>query len=158
MAVMKALSVRNPWAWLIVQGLKDIENRTWQTSYRGPVLIHAGVTKANRIDMQIVEEMAGVLGFRLPKDFRYGGIVGVCNITGCVRRSDSPWFEGPYGLVVANGRPLPFLPMKGQLSFFDVNLPDHYLPLLNVPPGKPGRQAIPPLASAVAPSPAVRVA
>jgi ASCH domain len=49
---MKALSVRQPWAWLIVQGFKGIENRTWQTSFRGTVLIHAGMRidqEANRV-------------------------------------------------------------------------------------------------------------
>src|SRR5437016_10859136 len=39
---MKALSVRQPWAWLIVNGHKDIENRSWQTKFRGKLLIHAG--------------------------------------------------------------------------------------------------------------------
>ncbi|HHY88739.1 MAG TPA: ASCH domain-containing protein, partial [Chloroflexi bacterium] len=39
---MKALSVRQPWAWLIAQGYKTVENRTWATNYRGPLLIHAG--------------------------------------------------------------------------------------------------------------------
>lgn len=36
-----ALSVRQPWAWLILHAGKDIENRTWRTRYRGPLLIHA---------------------------------------------------------------------------------------------------------------------
>jgi len=36
---MKALSIRQPWAWLIVDGYKDIENSTWHTNYRGPALI-----------------------------------------------------------------------------------------------------------------------
>jgi hypothetical protein len=39
---VKALSIRQPWAWLIVTGYKDIENRSWRTNYRGPLLIHAG--------------------------------------------------------------------------------------------------------------------
>ena len=38
---MKVLSVRQPWAWLIVAGYKDIENRTWSTPYRGELAIHA---------------------------------------------------------------------------------------------------------------------
>ncbi|WP_245839042.1 ASCH domain-containing protein [Yersinia kristensenii] len=42
---MKALSIRQPWAWLIVNGYKDIENRTWNTKCRGPVLIHASTAK-----------------------------------------------------------------------------------------------------------------
>jgi hypothetical protein len=40
MNTIKALSIRQPWAWLIVQGDKDIENRS--TTYRRRVLIHAG--------------------------------------------------------------------------------------------------------------------
>ncbi len=39
---MKALSIMQPWAWLIVNGHKDIENRNWPTRFRGPVYIHAG--------------------------------------------------------------------------------------------------------------------
>lgn len=38
---MKVLSVKNPWAHLIVEGIKDVENRNWQTLHRGKVLIHA---------------------------------------------------------------------------------------------------------------------
>jgi len=37
-----ALSIRQPWAWLIVNGWKDIENREWSTRFRGRLLIHAG--------------------------------------------------------------------------------------------------------------------
>ena len=38
---MKVLSIKQPWASAIVYGLKDVENRNWQTSYRGPILIHS---------------------------------------------------------------------------------------------------------------------
>ncbi|MCG0445699.1 ASCH domain-containing protein [Pseudomonas aeruginosa] len=38
---MKALSIRQPWAWLVANGHKDIENRDWATSFRGRFLIHA---------------------------------------------------------------------------------------------------------------------
>ena len=41
--MVKIISVRQPWAWLIVAGHKDIENRTWRTSYRGRLLIHASL-------------------------------------------------------------------------------------------------------------------
>lgn len=51
---MKAISIHQPWAWLIVEGYKDIENRTWLTAYRGPVLIHAGLTRADPEDVQAV--------------------------------------------------------------------------------------------------------
>jgi hypothetical protein len=38
---VNALIIRQPWAWAVVYAGKDVENRTWQTSYRGPLLIHA---------------------------------------------------------------------------------------------------------------------
>ena len=41
MKELKVLVVRQPWAWLIVNGYKDIENRSWRTRYRGALLIHA---------------------------------------------------------------------------------------------------------------------
>lgn len=42
---MKAISIKQPWASLIAHGIKDIENRSWRTNYRGRVLIHAGASK-----------------------------------------------------------------------------------------------------------------
>ena len=41
---MKALSIQQPWAFLIVNGLKDIENRDWSTTFRGLIYVHAGKT------------------------------------------------------------------------------------------------------------------
>jgi len=51
---MKAISIRQPWAWLIVNGYKDIENRSWPTKFRGRVLIHAskGMTRAEYDDVE----------------------------------------------------------------------------------------------------------
>lgn len=54
---------------------------------------------------------------------RFGGIVGEAEITDCVSRSRSPWFGGQFGFVLANARPLPFRPIRGQLGFFQV--PEH---------------------------------
>lgn len=48
-----------------------------------------------------------------------GGIVGVADVVDCVAASNSPWFVGRYGFVLANQRPLPFIPVKGALGFFD---------------------------------------
>jgi hypothetical protein len=42
---MRAICIRQPWAHFIVKGFKDIENRSWKTNYRGPILIHAGETE-----------------------------------------------------------------------------------------------------------------
>jgi hypothetical protein len=47
-----------------------------------------------------------------------GGIVGEATILDCVTRHESEWFTGPFGFVLGDQKPLPFLPMKGRLGFF----------------------------------------
>lgn len=128
---VKALSIMQPWAWLIVNGCKDIENRDWRCHRRGPVLIHAG-KKVDRDAMEaLCEGYHPVTGQPLdidvyavlPHTFETGGIVGEAVITGCVDRSDSPWFVGRYGILIREARPLPFIPCKGALGFFEPLLP-----------------------------------
>lgn len=104
---MKALSIRQPWAWRILHEGKDIENRDWPTRFRGWFLIHAskGVDAEDRAEVS-------------EKNMPLGGIVGMAEIVDCVTESDSEWFFGTYGFVLANVRPLPFIPCKGSLSFF----------------------------------------
>lgn len=118
---MKALSIRQPWAWLIVNGHKDIENRSWATKFRGPILIHAskGMTSAEYNDAY---HFALEVGIKIPtiNDLERGGIVGMATITGCNDNSLSPWFFGKFGFELAGAKPLPFLPYKGQLGFFDI--------------------------------------
>jgi len=46
---MKALSLPQPWAMLVIMGVKEIEKRSWSTAYRGPMLIHASKGKAGEI-------------------------------------------------------------------------------------------------------------
>lgn len=112
---MKALSIMQPWAWLIVAGHKDIENRSWPTSFRGPVLIHAG----KRMDPDFDDAQDWLCpDIERPCDFDTGGIVGEAEIVGCVTDSASRWFYGPYGFIIRNARPLPFRPCRGMLGFF----------------------------------------
>lgn len=113
---MKALSVKQPWAWLIVNGRKDIENRTWATKYRGRVLIHA----SKKVDTGAIHHLTLKLGVALPSFFETGGIVGEAEIANCVTYSQSGWFEGPHGFVMQNAKPLPFMPCLGKLGFFEV--------------------------------------
>lgn len=115
-----ALSIRQPWAWLITAGHKDIENRTWATKFRGPVLIHAG-KGMTRVEYDNCDWTSRDLGVCLPHflALQRGGIVGMAEIVDCVESSDSPWFTGPYGFVIRNARPLPFQPCKGALNFFE---------------------------------------
>ncbi|WP_230938422.1 ASCH domain-containing protein [Burkholderia multivorans] len=130
--MMKALSIRQPWAWLVTAGHKDIENRTWPTSYRGPLLIHAskGMTRAEYEDAMRFALVAGAPYAELQRfdESARGGIIGVADLFDCVppSRRSSPWHtDGCYGLAVRNARPLPFIPYKGQLGIFEV--PDSML-------------------------------
>jgi hypothetical protein len=126
---MKAISIRQPWAWAIIHAGKPVENRTWWTDYRGPVLIHAakGCTRdeyedclATVQDISLTHPFPSGLEMPALKDLPRGGIVGRARIVDCVTSSDSPWFTGPYGLVLADVEPLPFRPYKGALGLFEV--------------------------------------
>lgn len=126
---MKALSIRQPWAWMILHAGKDIENRDWNTRFRGTVLIHAskGMTrqeyhdclataKSISLDLPFPTDLALPEFEELPR----GGIVGQVDIVDCIQESSSPWFFGINGLVLKNPKPLPFRPLKGALGFFEV--------------------------------------
>ena len=122
---MRTLSIRQPWAWLIVHGHKTVENREWNTQFRGEFLIHAGVGLVQRDYREIQERALGELDIVIP-DFTdlqqvpRGGIVGMAELVRVVTDSDSPFFFGPFGFELRNARPLPFVPWKGQLGWFDV--------------------------------------
>lgn len=85
---MKALTVRQPWAWAIVMGYKDVENRPKPTNHRGPLLIHA----AKKMDPDGFQDL-WELGIykKLPKDLPLGGLVGMVEVADCITNSDSPW-------------------------------------------------------------------
>lgn len=124
----KCLSIRQPWAWAILHTGKDIENRVWNTEYRGPMLIHAGQGMSGREYDEAVSFMLERFGVRVnvpPRDLLLrGGIVGAASIVDCVARSDSPWYTGAFGFVLADPQPLPFLEMKGRLGLFNVDQAD----------------------------------
>jgi len=124
---MKALSIRQPWAWLIVNGHKDIENRSWKTNHRGPILVHAskGMSRAEYDSAKQTVALASAMNgesIALPpyEQLERGGIVGQVEITGCVNKSPSPWFFGEFGFVLENAKALPFREVKGRLGFFNV--------------------------------------
>ena len=124
---MKALSIRLGWAWLCAQGLKDIENRTWSTNFRGRFLIHAAgtMTRAEYDACFSSAVTIGTRGLYFPRfeDLERGGIVGVATLVACVppAQRTSPWhIPGQFGFQLAEAKPLPFIPCKGALQFFDV--------------------------------------
>jgi ASCH domain len=119
MMEMKVIVVRQPWAGLIVNGFKDIENRSWKTRYRGPLLIQASAGLPTKRKLEEFRLFAGKRGVDLPEEFETGGVVGMVQLKDCVTGSRSQWFEGPVGWVLTNPTKLPFVPLKGQLGLFD---------------------------------------
>lgn len=121
---MRCLSIQQPWAWLIVNGVKPIENRDWLTHYRGPLLIHAGQRFDSYALGQIARLLDGETFAKLPTraaDYERGGIVGVARLAAIVRHSESPWFCGPYGWQFDWAQPLKFYELKGELGVFRVH-------------------------------------
>lgn len=125
---MKALSILQPWALLVVRGLKPIENRRWRTDIRGRIFIHAGkgfdfqglTWLFNNWHRAGLPPQVGDICMLTGSSFPRGGIVGAADLVDCVSTSDSPWFSGPYGFVLQNAQELPLRPFRGALGFFEV--------------------------------------
>lgn len=131
MTATYALSIKQPWAALVVQGLKSIEIRRWPTTRRGPILIHAA-----RISDARPEAWRHVSAELKPLTQLTGGIIGKVDVTDCIRYSDLPtfladqprhrnepdWFEPPvlYGFIFASPKVLPFRVYPGWFRFFRV--------------------------------------
>lgn len=109
-----ALSIQQPWAGLIVDGVKPVENRTWSTDVRGWIAIHAG----KKVDDDGIRWL-DVHDIELSPSAPRGGIVGVAFLSRVVTASASPFFFGPYGFEFACAAPVPLIPCRGQLGFFD---------------------------------------
>lgn len=104
---MKALSIIQPWASLIVLGYKPVENRTWPTRYRGRLLIHA----SKRGDDPSAELLCQQLLIELPRDLPRGMILGAVDLVDCVELSPAtpieqldlgPWAFGPWCWLLEN--------------------------------------------------------
>jgi len=123
------LTIRQPWAWLIIHAGKDIENRSWPTRLRGRILVHAakGCTQQEYLDAAefaltaVSDEYRGK-GLVIPpwRTIERGGIIGSTEIVDCVEQSDSRWWMGPRGFVLRNPQPLPFTPCRGALGFWRI--------------------------------------
>jgi hypothetical protein len=126
-----ALSVKQPWAALLVSGLKSVEVRSWTTGVRGPLLIHAA-----RVPDSRPEGWAALPAHLAPLARLVGGIVGVGTLTECkpypdpaaflldqARHWNAPeWYDprGLFGWCFTQLRPLPFLRLPGNVRLFRV--------------------------------------
>jgi hypothetical protein len=126
-----ALSLKQPWATLLVHGLKTVEVRKWPTARRGPVLIHAA-----RVPDERAQAWAHV-----PPELRsaaqlLGGIIGAGTLNSCIpyrnaaafaadfsrHLNEASWFEGPvlYGFSFTDLSVRPFRRFPGWMRFFPV--------------------------------------
>jgi hypothetical protein len=136
---MKALSIKQPWSWLVCKGIKDVENRTWHI-HMPPLLnypaiprriyVHASLSRSEmtkavlaQILKRLNNRQAAALMLAYP-GLSFGTIIGEVDIIGCTGKSGSPWFTGPYALMLAKAvlYDYPF-PCKGKLGFFDLEIP-----------------------------------
>ena len=123
---MKALSILQPWAWLIVTGHKDIENRSWPTKVRERIWVHAGKTLGRAKYQDDIEYFAEAENILLPSfeemKSMTGGLVGSVDIVDCVRRHASHWKDpDSYGFVLKNELHCTLVPYRGQLGFFEID-------------------------------------
>ncbi len=126
---MKALTILQPWAELIASGVKRIENRSWPTSYRGPLAIHAG--KGRRcfdVDADAWRDFYGVR-MPLPDEVTFGAVIAIATLTACVPRDSlakefpelagSPFAEGPYCWVLTDVRRIEPVPFSGKQMLWE---------------------------------------
>lgn len=122
---MKALSVKQPWAWAIVNGFQPMLSVAEEIDYRGEILIHTGKTDAGEPSWFALRQKMQAAG-EDPNDvpdlheLAKGGIVGRVEIIEIMRGSTSPWFEGPIALILARATPLKLIPYPGQLGLFEI--------------------------------------
>lgn len=142
---MRALSFWQPWAWLVVNGRKTIENRPWNSSYRGELFVHAG-KKFSKEQYEEVGLWCISNGFQEeadalppPEEFesQLGGIVGVVTIVDVLRPGvvdhDAVSAKYPYvdvgwhmtdrfGFVLHNGFPTrSLIPCPGRQRWWDLD-------------------------------------
>lgn len=116
-----ALTIWQPWAWLIVAGFKDVENRTWWTPYRGDLWIHAG-KKFDDEAFAMIKERFPEIPMPAKADFKMGGIVGKARLKSCTT-GDHPSKWAMTGVVhwnLTDPVETTFEPMRGAQGLFIV--------------------------------------
>ena len=130
--VWQALSIKQPWAALIVHGVKTVEVRTWLTGKRGKILIHASKSPEpnpdawKHVSSPQLMETAGLVG----------GIIGMAELCECItyssreayaadgekHRTAAERFQPPamYGFRFRRAKPVAFVPWLGNTNFFAV--------------------------------------
>ena len=116
------LTIRQPWASYIIDGSKDVENRSRRISYRGQVLIHAG----KQWDAEGIDPMLcftdGLISYR-PGTVPFGAILGTVDLVDCVQDSISEWAEPSWWhWILENPQPFPEpIPWRGRQGLWSID-------------------------------------
>jgi len=126
LARLPVLSIRQPWANAILNGLKDVENRSWRTlAVRGRILLHAS-SNVQTDDLRNWNQFLKDRGMNADEmnakvregGIKYGGIIGSVEILDCIKDSPSKWYTGQWAYILANPEPLEFVHVRGLPGFF----------------------------------------
>lgn len=124
---MKALSIKQPWAWLIANGYKSIETRTWATEHRGELLIVSSL-KPCKEAMEFLRSNIEVFRLLESVDFEYGKAIAIVNLAECrpMTKADQDAalcdiYPNAYSWVLDNVMKIRPFPVKGWLKLYDVD-------------------------------------
>lgn len=116
---MKALTIRQPFACAILQLGKDVENRSWRTRYEGPLLIHAAAHREQHPREILAEYMSKPPSSESLRNLPLSCIVGIVEITDCVRNSKSRWADkGGWNWLIENPRKIRPVECTGRLGLW----------------------------------------
>jgi hypothetical protein len=124
-----ALSVRQPWAWCIVHLKKPCENRSkgffghrTHASFQRPIAIHASKGMTQQEYRDCAEFVHDTFGQHVPPpaELVRGGIVGHARCVDVISKSNSPWFFGPFALMLTCQQEIEQpIPCQGALGYFE---------------------------------------
>ena len=119
---LRCLAIRQPFAWAIAVGAKDIENRSWSTDHRGTFVIQASSTKTevNRVAKKLGRKPAAEPRFATSALIGVADLVDVTLVNASLEKN--PWAYGPYCFRVANARMFAEpIPAKGKLNLYHLD-------------------------------------
>lgn len=131
---MKVISLKEPYASLIMNGIKKIETRSWKTNYRGKLYIHASVSKISK-EILSNKELMELVDIN---NLSFGNIICSCDLVDCIPMTDEfilkvkknrreflsgEYAVGRYAWILENVQVLDqMIPAKGQLGIWNYNL------------------------------------
>lgn len=117
---MRALTLKQPYAWAIISAGKQVENRSWNTRHRGRFYVHAGVSWSP----QEAEWIEREIGISVParEDLVFGGIIGTVALYDVITDSHDPWaIPGNYHWLLREprelARPIPASGKQGWWTY-----------------------------------------